>query len=118
VSIRFTLFKPIVLVVLLAAMLASYALGFVRGKSAGEEFAARVMDGVSAGIRAESLEVMNKALLDLRQSKPEEARATLDHFATLQALAVADCAKAAECAAFATRPLPGASELNGLTRQR
>jgi hypothetical protein len=76
------------------------------------------MDGVSAGIRAESLEVMNKALLDLGQSRPDQAQATLDRFARLQALAVADRAQSAECAKLATRPLPSASELKGLNRQR
>lgn len=77
-----------------------------------DRFAGDLVNGVSASVRADSLQVVGAALNDLRESRAVDAEARLKRFARLQAKVISECARDSECSKLTGKPLPSIAELS------
>src|SRR4051812_34093066 len=105
---RTSLFTLTALVIALVA----YVFGFYVGKSEMDRFAGNLVNGISASIRADALQVIGAALDDLRAARIGEADGRLRLFARLQAEAISECVRDPACLKLTRKPLPTQAELS------
>ena len=90
----------------------SYSAGFYKGKADMDAFCGVLIDSVVASVRAENLQVMVKAISDIKNSKSADAEAKLALMVRIQATIVSECSLSPNCNKLTGKPLPTNSELN------
>src|ERR1700731_2249984 len=87
-------------------LLGGYYAGWSRGMHQNDLLVGKVINGVSASLRGESLKVAISAIDMLAAADSAAARATLLKYARIQATIVKECADDPHCRQYTMSPLP------------